>query len=139
MDGELFQFVEMGGSKRLDSVHPGIGELQPHHPLIVAVAYPADETRRIGAFDQAAGTVMSQQEVVGHLADGWSTWIGMPANGQQQLMLHRSQPRGLGSFGAPPLEAAQIRAQCQQSRVNLIGESHRGHDMPRDGLGSRDD
>jgi hypothetical protein len=49
---------------------------------------------------------VTQQEVLSHLANGRPAAVGVPADGQQQLMLHGRESRRLGLFGAPSLEAA---------------------------------
>jgi hypothetical protein len=106
LDGETLKLVEVGGGEGFEPAQPGIGEFQPHHAVIIAVADAADQSRGFGAFDQAAGAVVSQQEVLSHLANGRPAAVGVPADGQQQLMLHGRESRRLGLFGAPSLEAA---------------------------------
>jgi hypothetical protein len=51
--------------------------------------------------------VVAEQQIVGYLADRRTLGIAVTADGEQQLMVCRRQPRGQGLLGAPPLEMAQ--------------------------------
>lgn len=83
MDGETVQLVEMGGGERLESARSGVGELQSENTVIAVITDPADEPRCVGPFDQPACAVVSQQEIVGHLADRRATAVGVSANREQ--------------------------------------------------------
>ena len=79
-------------TERLEALAPRRGELQADDPVVLGVAYPLDQLGRHGPVDQPDGTVVAQQQVVGDLTDGRATAIGMPPDGQQELVLGRSQP-----------------------------------------------
>lgn len=83
MDGEIVQFIEMGGGERLEPACPGVGELQSNDPMITVITDTADQPRSVGAFDQAAGAVVSQQEVFGHVADRRAPAVRVPTDREQ--------------------------------------------------------
>ena len=95
---ELF---EVGLGERLEALAPRRRELQTHDSVILWVPDPLDELGGDGPVDQADGTVVAEEQVVGHLADGWATAVGVPPDGQQQLMLGRGQPRSFRLLLAP--------------------------------------
>ena len=111
--------------ERLEALAARRGELQADDPVVLGVAHPLDQLGRHGPVDQPDGTVMAQQQVVGDLADGRATAVGMPPDGQQQLVLRRGQPGPLRLLLAPADEAAQSGPQRQQILVVGISQDHR--------------
>ena len=122
---EPAQLLEMGLGQRLQALAPRRGELQADDPVVLGVAHPLDQLGRDGPVDQPDGTVVAQQQVVGDLADGRATAIGMPPDGQQQLVLRRGQPGPLRLLLAPADEPAQAGPQRQQVLVVGIPQNHR--------------
>ena len=64
-------------------------EAQADDPVVVTVLTAADEPRGLGPVDQPDRAVMAQEQVLGHVADRRPTLIGMPSNGEEQLVLTR--------------------------------------------------
>ena len=101
------------------------GELQADDPVVLRVTYPLDQLGRDGPVDQPDGTVMAQQQVVGDLADRGPTVIGVPPDGQQELVLCRGQPGALRLLLTPAHETPQARSQRQQILIVGISQNHR--------------
>jgi hypothetical protein len=104
MGGEPFELFEVERGQHLQSLGAHFGQLQPDDPMVVVVPGPADQTCRVGAVDEADGTVVLEEQVVGHLADGRAPGVPVPAYRQQELMLGRRQTGGTGLAFAPALE-----------------------------------
>ena len=98
-------------------------EPEPHDPLVLGVADPRHQAGVDGAVHQPDGTVVAQQEVVRRLAHRGAAAVFVAADGQQQLVLRRRQPRRLGLLVAPAQEAAESRPQRQQVLVVGIPQS----------------
>lgn len=100
-------------------------EDQPGDAGVVGIRSSFHQTGLLDPVDQLACAVVSQEEVVGDLADSGSAWVLMPAHGQEQLVLGRPQP-GLSGLGfAPPNETAQPGAQGQQALIVGVGQRGR--------------
>ena len=109
--------------QRLETLAPRRGELQPDDPVVLGVAHPLDQPGRYGPVDEADGAVVAEEEVVGHLADRRPPVVGVPSDGQQQLLLRRRQPGPLGLLLAPAEEPAQPGPQRQQILVVGVAQS----------------
>src|SRR5665213_3648047 len=81
------EFLEMQGRQSLKTFGAGAGELQPNDPVILFVPSPAYQAVRISTVDETHRAVVAQQQVVGHLANGWAFGIAVPSYGKQQLVL----------------------------------------------------
>ena len=119
------ELLEVGLGECLEALAPGRGELQADDPVVLGVAHPLDQLGRVGPVHQPDGAVVAEQEVVGHLADGRAAAVGVPADGQQQLVLRRRQSGGLRLLLAPAEEPAQSGPQRQQILVVGIPQTHR--------------
>ncbi len=97
--------------------------------MVVLVPSAPDETCRVGPVDQTYRTVMPEEQVVGDLADGRTPWVAVTSDGQEELMLGRSETRLLRLLFAPSLELTQAGPQGQQSSVDLVRQSHSFHDI----------
>jgi hypothetical protein len=115
---ELF---EMKRGKHLQSLGTLFGEMQTHHPVIVVVSSPSNETCRVGTVDEADGAVVQKEQVVSDLSNGWATRIIVSPYRQQKLMLGRGEARGTSLALAPSLEMAKSGPEGQQASVDLIG------------------
>jgi len=62
-------------------------QLQPDHPMVIAVSDPSQQSGRFGAIHEAHGAVVAQQQLVGDVADLGSAGIDVPSNRKQQLVL----------------------------------------------------
>lgn len=93
--------------KRLEVRRTIVAQAQAHYAVVLLASLPHHQPCLLCPVDQANGAVMTQQEVVGHLANGGPIGAGVPPDGQEQLVLRRGQPRGTGLVGAPGFEVAE--------------------------------
>lgn len=107
------------------------GEAQAHDPMILLVGHPLDEAGPRGAIDELDGTVVTQHQVLGHVADGRRPAVS--ADGQQELVLSTRESDGSGLVVAPSQEAPQPGAEAQQALEVGIGKATRWsiHIVPR--------
>jgi hypothetical protein len=59
-----------------------LSQLQAHDTTILVVASTPDEASDVGAVDQADRAVVTQQQVVGDLADGRASRVAVATDGQ---------------------------------------------------------
>ena len=104
-------------------------EHQAHHPLVVAIAPANNEPGRLRAVDQLDGAVMTKQQRGRDIANGRTTWIAAPADGQQELMLRGSESRTRGLFLTPAKEATQPDPERQQPLVVGVVQGSRHHSI----------
>ncbi len=119
------------------SQHPqlcfaGIGEAHPHHSLIVLVGDPLDQAPFGRSIDELDGTVVSQREVLGDIADADRT--AMAADREQQLVMRRRETSRLCSILTPSKELPESVPKLEQRLVLVIIEppAHRGVAFMRD-------
>ena len=79
----LAQLAQAPGAER--------GGTEPDHPMVVGIRDPPDESRLLGPVDEADHAVVPEQQRLGDLPDRGSTPIDVPTDGQQQLVLRRTQ------------------------------------------------
>ena len=121
MGSQSLELFEVKRRKHFQSLGALVGEMQAHHPVVVVVSGPSDQTRRVGTVDETDGAVVQKKQVVSHLSNSRATRITVSPYGQQQLMLGRRESRGTSLALAPALEMAKPGPQGQQSGVDLIG------------------
>jgi hypothetical protein len=68
------------------------------------VGVSSDETCGCGAVGESDSAVVAQDEVIGDLANRRSAWIGMTADGEQELVLSGCEARRSGLCLAPTQE-----------------------------------
>ena len=112
--GELF---EVQSREALDLVPAACGQEEPDDAVIVPVTFPADETERLGTVCQTHGAVVSQEQLVGDVPNGWSAGVGMSSHDEEQLMLSRRESDVPGLLLAPVKEAAKTGAKLEQCSV----------------------
>ena len=120
LGGESLEFLEMLSRKSLEPFSPFIGEMQSDDTVICRIPQPLYQPRLFCPIDQTDDAVMAQEEIVGHFADRRTPWVGVTADGQEQLVLCRREPGGSSLLLAPPLKVAKSRPQGEQSGVNGI-------------------
>jgi len=64
----------------------------PHHPVVFGIPLAAHEARRLGAVHELDGTVVLQEQVAGHLADGRRVRLRVTPYRQEELVLGRREP-----------------------------------------------
>ncbi len=100
--------------------------------MVVPVLRAADEPGGFGAVDEADRAVVTQEQVVGDVADRRASGVRIPAYGQHELMLGRRQPHGAGLLLAPTEEAPETGAELEQPPVVVIGDgASTGHGRGR--------
>ena len=87
------ELLEVGLGEGLEALAPGRRELEADNAVVLGISDPLDQFGGVSPVDQPDRTVVTEEEIVGDLAHGRSTSIGMPADGKQQLMLRRRQSR----------------------------------------------
>jgi hypothetical protein len=115
---ELFE-VKRG--KHFQSLGALNGQMQAHHPMVIVVSSPSDQTCRVSTVDEPDGAVVQKEQVVRDLSNSRATRITVSPYRQQQLMLGRREARGTSLALAPTLEMAKSGPQGQQSGVDLVG------------------
>jgi hypothetical protein len=101
---ELFE-VKCG--KHFQSLGALNGQMQAHHPMVIVVSSPSNETCRVSPVDKPDCAVVQKEQVVGDLSNSRATRITVSSYRQQQLMLGRREPSGTSLAFAPTLEMAK--------------------------------
>jgi uncharacterized membrane protein len=97
-------------------------QAQADHAAVVLVFQALDQARGLRPVHQAHGTVMTQEEVAGRIADGRPARVLVAADGQEELVLGRCQADGFGLLGAPVDEPPQARPEQEQPLVFGISD-----------------
>ena len=121
MGSKSLELFEVERRKHFQSLGALFGQMQTHHPMVVVVSGPSDQTRRVGTVDETDGAVVQEEQVVSDLSNGRATRITVSPYRQEQLMLGRREARGTSLALAPTLEMAKPGPQGQQAGVDLIG------------------
>jgi hypothetical protein len=103
---EAFELFKVERRERFELHGPYRGEAEADDPLVVLVAGAGHQSSLLGPVDEADGAVVAEKQVVGGLADGRASRVGVAANGEQQLVLGGREPSLSGLLLAPALEAA---------------------------------
>lgn len=119
--GQPLELFEVKGGKHFQSLGALNGQMQAHHPMVIVVSSPSDQTRRVSTVDEPDGAVVQKEQVISDLSNSRATRITVSPNGQQQLMLSRRESRGTSLALAPALEMAKPGPQGQQAGVDLVG------------------
>ncbi len=85
--------------------------------MVVGVRNTLDQAGGNGPVDQAHGAVMTEEQVVGHVADRGRIGTAMTADGQEQLMLGGRQARFGRPVLAPSQEVTEPIAKIEESLV----------------------
>jgi hypothetical protein len=78
MGSKPFEFFEVEGGEDLQSLGTLFGELESDNAMVVFVSGPRDQTCGVSAVDETDCAVVKKKQVVGHLADGWTTRVAVP-------------------------------------------------------------
>jgi hypothetical protein len=73
--------------------------------------------------------VVAQQQVVGHLANGWAFGIAVPSYGKQQLVLSGRQAGGARLLFAPTLKVPKPGSQGEEPAIDVVRQAHSWHDI----------
>ncbi len=83
------------------------GEAKTDDPAVIAVPEAADKAGLHGPVHQLHGAVVAEQQVVGHLPDGGTGWVGMAPDSQEQLVLGGGEAHGRRLLLAPAQKTPQ--------------------------------
>ncbi len=97
--------------------------------MVVLGPPTTDQPCCFSTVDEANGAVVLEEQVVGNFTNGWPPWIGVPPDGEQQLMLCRGEASGTSLLFAPPLEVAKAGAERKQTGVDRISQCHSLYDI----------
>jgi hypothetical protein len=118
--GKPLEFLEVQRGKHFQSLGTLNGQMYTHHPMVIVVSSPSDQTRRVSTVDEPDSAVVQKEQVISDLANSRATRIAVSPYRQQQLMLGRREPRSTSLALAPTLEMAKPGPQGQQSGVDLV-------------------
>lgn len=124
MSTETAQLLHVQRGEFLESARAVFTERETNNAVIVSVSRPFNQSRRGGAIDQADCRVMSQQQIVGDFANRGSSWVVVPSNSEEQLMLSGREADRVRLLFAPTLKETHAGSNTEESSVNLIGEFH---------------
>ena len=77
------------------------GEREPNDTVAIGIGAAPHQSGGLGSIHELDRAVMAQQQVVGDVIDRWSLRATVAPDREQQLVLGRRQPSGLGLFLAP--------------------------------------
>lgn len=103
--------------------------MEPDDTMVVLGPGANDEPCRFGPVDEANRAVVTKEQIVGNLTDGWTLWTAVPSNGKQELMLRGRQASSPGLMLTPSLEVAQTSSERQESGVGRIRQHHSRYDI----------
>ena len=83
------------------------GQLDARDPAVARIRPAPDQSCRHRPMHQFDRAVRAQEQVLGHLADGWRQLAGMALERHQELVLDVGEPGRAGLLLAPVLEPAQ--------------------------------
>lgn len=92
----------MRASECLHLANAGVAQPDADDALVLDVVDPLDQTCGDGSIHELDDAVVSEQQVLGHLADRRRPTV--TADGEQQLVLGARQPDRLGLVLAPTQE-----------------------------------
>ncbi|MDQ1402681.1 MAG: hypothetical protein QOG03_997, partial [Actinomycetota bacterium] len=84
--------------------------------MILGVRLALDETGHHGTVDKTDRTVLSHEQVIGHITNGGRS-AGVPADGEEQLVLAGGDPSLQSVLLAPPQKAPQAITKLEQLLV----------------------
>ena len=131
------QLLDVDRAEVLEALLAGGGQDESHLTLIDRVGPALHEAGGLRPVDELDGAVMTEEEMVGHVADGGpegtATATDVPvavrftvaAYREQELVLRGSQSRGRCLLLAPTQEPPQSGAELEEPRVLGITEAPR--------------
>ena len=86
------ELLEMGRREPCERPPALLRQGQTHDAVILRLAATGDQAGRFGAVDQADGAVVLEEEVVGDVADCRTSFVAVPPDRKEKLVLGRSEP-----------------------------------------------
>jgi hypothetical protein len=124
---EPLELLEVTSAEPDQLVGSDSGDGEAYDAMVVGITGAAEVAGLDRAVDQAGCAVVSQHQRLGNIADGRCVRAGVPADGEEELMLRGSEPFTLGLLFAPVEEPPQLRAELEQSSVVRVRELSLGH------------
>src|SRR5205823_7775074 len=115
--GETEKLLQMELDEQLEPGHARRRESEPHDTLVVGIPRSFDQARGNGAVNQLHRTVVPEQQVTGSLADGGTSGVFVATDGEQQLMLGRSEPHRGRLILTPSQESSEAGAELQETSI----------------------
>ena len=115
--GYPLELLQVAAAEVRESATSRCGQPQPDVTVVRRIRDPPEQARGARPVDQLDRAVVFLDQIRSHIFDRWTSWIGVPSDGEHQLMLSRSDPLGFGRFLAPPQESAQSRPQLEEPPV----------------------
>jgi hypothetical protein len=131
------QLLDVDRAEVLEALLTGGGQDESHLTLVGRVGSALHETGGLRPVDELDRTVMTEEQMIGHVADGGPQRTGtatgaafavrftVTANREQELVLRGRQTRGRRLLFAPAQEPPQSGAELEESRVLGITEAPR--------------
>lgn len=122
------ELLQMKLAQRGQGIIPRLGQAQADDAGAVRVLFATDQARTHRPVGQLHGTVVTQMQIRGGLADGWPLRLAMTADRKQQLVLCGCQPGGTCPLLTPPEESTKPGAKREKVGVILVGRGmHHRH------------
>ena len=112
----MLELIEVRGGEGCDVSCAAAGQVQTHNSVVGRIHVACDQPRQLGTVDEPHHAVVTQQQVIGDIADGGGV-AGMPAYREQQLILGGRDAGGNGLLFAPVHEAPELIAKGQEPLV----------------------
>ena len=116
-----FQLLEVLFGERAEAALAERREGETDYTLVVGVDGARDETGGLGAVDELHRAVVTQEQMVGDVADGRAERVVVAADGEEQLVLRRREPGFACLALAPAEEAAQAVTEVEQPAEVVVG------------------
>src|SRR5690606_8003669 len=128
---EATQFLDVLLGQIVQAVRPFHRQANTYGASVFGVGAPLDQAVPFPPIDEVDGAVVAQLEVVRHRGDGRAEGVGMPANGEEELVLAGGDPRFAGPIGAPSQKPAEAGAEFEEPLVVPVGHRLGRHIVSR--------
>lgn len=128
---EATQFLDVLLGQIVQAVRPFHRQANTYGASVFGVGAPLDQAVPFPPIDEFDGAVVAQLEVVRHRGDGRAEGVGMPANGEEELVLAGGDPRFAGPIGAPSQKPAEAGAEFEEPLVVPVGHRLGRHIVSR--------
>lgn len=120
--GQQAQLLQMGLGQGVEPLVAEAGEGEADEALVVDVPPALDEAEVLRPVHEPHGAVVADEEVPGDVGDRRPPVVGVPPDGQEQLVLGRRHVEPGGLLFAEAAEAAQGDPKFQDPGELLVGQ-----------------
>jgi len=117
--GELGN-VQLG--ERLEHLFPTGSQLEAYDAAVLAVLDPPGPAPGLDPVREFHGRVVAEKKVIGDVADGRTVRVVVPADREQQLVLHVGEAHSPGLLLAPVIEATQVGTKGEEISIFSVGQ-----------------